>query len=493
MNDVQVKSAELFRWRVLALCATAVFLAISIGYSYARAPWWDEGVFADVSVTFAQHGHLGNQLLAPEGYRDFPQVDRYTYWQFPLYLLSLGFWFRALPQTVECMRLFSVLWGCVYLYAWFLLIRGLSDDEALALFVMSVLAMEYSFLSAASDGRMDMMCCALGMAALASFVCLRKKSWARAVIMAGCFGAASLFCHPMGALMNFMLASVIVLNSHTFRWKPVAIATLPYIGGILLYGLYILQAPSVFLAQTKGNTGYRITSGWGLLRNLLNDFSTRYLGYYLTGLVGLNKLKVASLIFALIGVAGVAFTRQLRLSAVGKTLLALSAIGYCGVALIDNQKIPGYFMYSLPFMVACGGVWIYYCWRAGGRKRLAIALLPLTALVGAGGFLYKIHQNEYKSLYTPVIAAIKSNTKPTEIVMGGAELAFGLGFTDRLIDDRFLGHKSGITPQIYVVNPYYGLSGPAGEFAQNKLRTSYHLIFTNQMYAVYLRNAAAHN
>jgi hypothetical protein len=105
--------------------------------------------------------------------------------------------------------------------------------------------------------------------------------------------------------------------------------------------------------------------------------------------------------------------------------------------------------------------------------------------------LYKIHLNEYKKLYLPAIAAVTNNVKATGIVMGGAELAFALGFTNRLVDDRTLGLATGITPDAYVINRYYGVGGAAAEFREKKLHTSYHLIFANNMYQVYLLNTAS--
>lgn len=60
------------------------------------------------------------------------------------------------------MRMFSVLWAGVYLCSWFLFVRALSRSETLALFITSVVAFDYSCLAAASDGRMEMMCAALG-------------------------------------------------------------------------------------------------------------------------------------------------------------------------------------------------------------------------------------------------------------------------------------------------------------------------------------------
>src|SRR4051812_35641174 len=102
--------------RLAWICGMEAFLAflvLSTAYSFTRSPWWDEGLFADVAVHFRKFGTLGSSVLASHSYLDLPEVDRYTYWHFPLYPLSLGTWFHFAPITVQSMRMYSVLWGCI--------------------------------------------------------------------------------------------------------------------------------------------------------------------------------------------------------------------------------------------------------------------------------------------------------------------------------------------------------------------------------------------
>ncbi len=478
------------RLRLLALALLALSLGLAIGYCFTRAPWWDEGVFADVSINLLHRGHLGSHVLYSYGYRAWPQADRYTYWQFPLYLIALAGWFRLFTPTAESMRIFSVFWGCIYLFAWFLFVRKLGGSASLAWLVCTVVALDYAYLSAASDGRMDMMCAALGQAAIAAFVALKDSSWSRAVFAAACFGAASLFCHPMGALTNAMLVSVVILNSRKYSWTGILKAAIPYLAGAALYGIYILQAPGVYIAQMRAATGYRVSTKLGLLRNIFTDFPSRYLAYYYADLSGAAKLKVLALVFALAGVLALALTPKLRTMPLCRTLLVLACMGYLGVAALDNQLLPVYFIYSMPIMAACAAVWAWYAWQRHGWWRACAALIIIPVLVSVCGFLYKISHNEYANIYEKAIAVIRSELPQNGIVMGGSELAFALGFDDHLIDDRYLGVTSGITPDLYVVNPYYGSSGESWEHAQKKLRQCYHLTYVNEYYRVYARNSA---
>src|SRR5579862_3566986 len=95
--------------RAIGMVAAILYVILSVGNSFARSPWWDEGLFADVAGNFALHGHFGSRVLDPRGYLDYVEVGRYTYWQFPAYFALLGGWFRVFGEGVVTMRLLSVL------------------------------------------------------------------------------------------------------------------------------------------------------------------------------------------------------------------------------------------------------------------------------------------------------------------------------------------------------------------------------------------------
>src|SRR5271157_1487021 len=188
-----------------------VFLALGVAQSLTLSPWMDEGLFADVALNFRNFGHLGSSVLDPYGYQELPGVHQYTYWQFPLYFMALGIWFRIVPVTVVWMRLFSVAWGYVFLASWFVIIRSLNRKDSLALLVASLIGLDYAVLVTASNGRMDMMCAALGFAGLASYFRFRDSNWSLGVVLAAFFGTASLLTHPMGSVMNVAIAAMVLL------------------------------------------------------------------------------------------------------------------------------------------------------------------------------------------------------------------------------------------------------------------------------------------
>jgi len=387
------------------------------------------------------------------------------------------------------------MWGCIFVVSWFVVVRSLSRKEPLALLVASVVALDYTSVLTASDGRMDMMCASLGLAGLASYFWFRDSHWTRGLVLAACFGAASLFCHPMGVVTNVAIASMVLLDWRRIKWGALLAASLPYLLGVAFCLYYIHQAPDVFLAQSRAMSRYRVSGLEEILRNIFNDASKRYIHYYYENYTGIAKLKIASLIFPVGGVVGLLADPDLRSQPLGKRLLFLACVAYVGVAVVDNQKFPHYLVFSVPVLTACGAVWVYARWQKGGWSRfLACGLLVVSIGATVGGVGYNIYKNEYRNLYHPAVAAIQSSLPPGGLVMGGSELGFALGFGPPLVDDRYLGYFSGKTPDVYVVNGFYFPmrrspgSIHAWESSLTTLRSRYHLSFENQAYRIYVRN-----
>ena len=484
--------------RLPACILFLVALALTIGYIVTRSPWWDEGLFADVALNFRNYGHFGSSVLDPNGYLQWPQVHRYTYWQFPMYLVALGAWFHLVPATVRWMRVFSLLWGCVYLVSWFLLVRAWSRNERLAFFITGVLALDYTVISAASDGRMEMMCAALGYAALASYVSFYETRWTAGILLASVFGAASLFCHPMGVIPNLSLAVLLLFDWRQINWRWLWMASLPYLLGAFLCALYILQAPRIFDAQYHAATTYRVRTAFTVIKSIFVDAYQRYWSNFFLLQPGINKIRVIILAFAVIGTCAVALDPALRKQLLGRRLLLLAVIAYLGIAVIDNQGFPFYMVYLLPVMTACGAFWVYAKWHGTSFRRfIPAAFLATSLLIVVAGYSLKISKYDYGRLYRPAVAAAEEHRRQGGIIMGGSELGFLLGFhSSQLIDDRYLGYFSGVVPDVYVQSQYYyRMPGPeltrAWNTSRERLKEDYHLVFQNADYRVYALNQDA--
>ena len=479
--------------RIAAAALLLLFVTLTLAYALTRCPWWDEGLFSDVAATLRRSGHLGSSVLAPYAYMNMPAVDRYTYWQFPVYLLSLAAWFHLFPVSFLSARLFSALCGCLFVYCWFLFARAMTRNETIALWVACLVALDHACLSAASNGRMDMLCAALGQAALAAYVCLRDSHPARALALAGFFGAASLFCHPMGAVTNAFLLILLISDWRHLRWTTVPLVLPPYLLGAALCLSYIFQDPKIFLAQSKGVSGYRIRGVFNVLQAIANDARYRYWSFYFPPHSGLNRVKIFSLLFGLVGIAALALDSKRRSEPFVKLLFAFVCVAYAGVAAIDNQRFAFYLIYVTPTLAAAGAVWAYHAFETRSRARFIAGFLLLGCLsANVANCIVYIRRNAVATEYQPVVDVVRRALKPGDVVMAPSEFGFALGFGRPLVDDCFLGFVSGIQPEVYVTGDI--CAPPLGStfrfrWSREILAARYRLVLKNRSYAVYLRNA----
>lgn len=87
------------------------------------------------------------------------------------------------------------------------------------------------------------------------------------------------------------------------------------------------------------------------------------------------------------------------------------------------------------------------------KKILAVGIILLVLLnIFITG--WRINRDEYHGYYVPTVDYLQSIADEDDVIMGGSELWFGMGF-DRVIDDKKLGFYSGIEPDIVVMGPQY--------------------------------------
>jgi hypothetical protein len=275
-------------------------------------------------------------------------------------------------------------------------------------------------------------------------------------------------------------------------------ACIPYLIGAAVCALYIMQAPYVFDAQYHAATAYRVRTALTVLKSIFVDAYQRYWGNFFLLQPGINKIRVVILAFAVIGTCAVALDPALRRQLLARRLLLLALIAYLGIAVIDNQGFPFYMIYALPVMTACGAIWVYEKWHQRSFTRfVSAALLAASVFVIIAGYSLKISKCDYRKLYQPAVVAAEEHRTQGGIIMGGSELGFLLGFhSPQLVDDRYLGYFSGLTPDVYVQSQYYyRMPGPALTEAWNasreRLKNDYHLVFQNADYRIYALNQGA--
>ncbi len=444
-----------------------VFLLAAAGDAVTRAPWWDEGYFANPAFNLAFRGYLGNSLEDTARHSRLQYIehlDKYAYWTPPLYLVTLAGWFKLFGFSLVVMRLLSILWGLVLLVSWYSIVKSLTEDRRAALAGMALLAADYSVLIGCTNGRPDAMTAALGSGALAVYLRLRERSFSRAVLAGSSLLAASVLTHPLG-LISVAAAGAVALVLDFRRVRPVhaLLAAAPFAVGALAWGLYILQAPSVFLSQFYGNVGHRVRGMASPFQSVLTEIRQRYLAYYFTldGLAGAARLKGLVLIGyfgSLLWMAAIPPARRAR----GAILLSLAAVvSVLGLAVLDKMKYPHYFVYVFPPLAAVTAICFRWFWTATRVPRwlLATAAAGLAG-IQLGGTATRIVADSNSNIYKPVIDFVKERATPDSLVMGPAELAFALPPEIRLIDDVSLGFYSGKQADLIVCDEFYPKANP---------------------------------
>jgi 4-amino-4-deoxy-L-arabinose transferase-like glycosyltransferase len=442
-----------------------VYLALAAGSALTRRPWSDEAWFANPAWNLATKGFMGTTVLRT-GEAWLQGIERRTYWVMPLGLLAEAAWFKLFGFGLFTTRLLSAAWGALALGACYVFVKRLSGDAPLALLTVALLAVDYVFISAASFGRMDMMSAALGLSAYAAYAALRERN-----LLAAVFAAQSLTClsgltHPHGGTLTFLglIFVTLYLDRARLGWRHLAVAAAPYLVGALGWGAYVAQEPQTFLAQFKGNatTGGRastLTHPWlGLKWEITRRYATAYgLGAHSAGHRGPIMLKSLVLVAYACAVAGVLAVRRLRAEPYVRVLLALVAVHFVALSIVDGQKLYYYLVHIVPLYTALLAVFLLWCWRRRAMPRLALLLAASALLaVQAGGLLYRMKVNTMRQGYAPAVAFLREHTTPQTLIMASGDIGFGLGFDRNLVDDTRLGYHTGVRPEVIVVEEIYG-------------------------------------
>jgi 4-amino-4-deoxy-L-arabinose transferase-like glycosyltransferase len=478
-----------------------VCLALAAGSALTRRPWSDEAWFANPAWNLATKGFMGTTVLRT-GEAWLRGIERHTYWVMPLGLLAEAGWYKLVGFSLFKTRLLETMWSLVALAAWYYALKKLSGDVRLALLTAALLAVDYVFVSAASFGRMDMMSAALGLSAYAAYLGWRERNLPVAIFASQALTCLSGLTHPHGGTLTFLglLFVTLYLDRGRLRWTHMALAVAPYLVGAAAWGAYIGQEPATFLTQFKGNatTGGRasaLTHPWlGFKWELTRRYATAYgLGAHSTGHTGPIVLKSLVLVAYACALAGVLLVRRLRAAQHVRVLLALTAIYFVALAVVDGQKLYYYLVHIVPLYTAVLAVWLVWCWRSRAVPRWLVAMCVAGLLtVQAGGLLYRMKVNTYRQGYAPAVAFLQTRTTPQTVIMATGDMGFGLGFDRNLLDDTRLGYYTGIRPEVIVVEEIYAenfkgwrTSEPA--LAEHVARTlaHYDVVFDRGGYQIY--------
>lgn len=462
MNTLGRTRAELLRsrsqWLIVAL-ALSLFLLGSITTALHRTPWADEGWFADPAYNLAHHDRLGTTNLEPTIAR-LTRIDQHTYWVMPLFLLGQGIWYEFVQPTVLGTRMYTTMWALLALAAFSLILRHLVPEKRPGVigFGVLLLATDYIFINNSAFARPDMMCCSLGLIGIASYVQFRTKQLAAALVAGNAFVALSGLTHPNG-LLHFAGLWFLVLWSdrRRIRFSHLLLAAVPYLVCGAAYGWYIRQDTEAFRDQmlANGRDNDRLAISLNPLTLLAREFRLRYVPAFGWQTGGLARLKALVLLSYLVAAGSAALNKRLRSEPGVRPLLLLLAL-YFAIQCVFNQKLDYYLVHIIWIYVALLAVFFDWLWQARRVTRPWIGVWVATLIaVQVGGICLKARLRSYHESESAAFQYIRQNYPHARLIFGSAANLFDMNFDPVLMDDPYLGARSGKWADLIIVETIY--------------------------------------
>ena len=446
----------------IGLAALAiVFLAGATATALTERPWCDEAWFAEPAWNLVRLGEMSTPTLDNSLTPALESLNKYTYWVFPTYLVTLGGWSWVFGFSLFAARAYSILWGGVLLGSAATLLRKLGVGWSWVLLALAMLVADYQFLRRASEVRMDIMCAALGVAAIAFYLWRREGNHLQAMVGSHALCAAGAFTHPMGLLAyGSLLFTQIYFDRPKFTLGRLCLAALPYLAGMAIWSLYILQSPDDFMAQLGQNAAGRGGFWSDPVGSVLFELHERYvvqLGGLGAGVEWFKAFKAVGLATIVAGLLGLLLAGRAPGEPAGlvRYLGGVAAIHAAGLLILDGTKMHFYLIHLLPWLYVLTALAAGRIWHGGGWRKPAVALwLAGYFVIQTAGSAYPIYRNSMSD-YLTAVEFVKQHAGPDRLIMGSAELGFEMGYVDDLLDDWTLGCLNGLQPDIIVQESAY--------------------------------------
>jgi 4-amino-4-deoxy-L-arabinose transferase-like glycosyltransferase len=466
-NPVAVEARiEQRRWwwtRPLVL-AVLIYLVLAVWLARTKAPWCDEGWFANPAYNLAFRGNMGMSVLEPSGFHlnaYFRGIQEHTYLFPPNHMVALAGWFRLFGASVFSMRSYSICWGALSLVVLFYLFSRFFPDRRVAVLATLFTSVDFVFLWSTADGRTEASANALALCAVASYVYFRERNYRSAVIYSQILGAAAAFIHPNAVVVIIGLCAVVWrFDRRRLSWQHLFLAAAPYLFFASLWAWYIMQSPGDFLAQflvhAAGHHSERLRTlfrpdiaiGMEIVRHLT--------AYYLGGLwAGVMKGWMIFIPFLYIPAVVWFLRRSWRQEGPIRMFVTYAVALMLAMTFLNGFKGYFYLIYLVPVYNAMFAVCLLHLWELnkGARWMAAGAGLAFVALQLSISILH-IRADEYHRDYLPAIQDLARYRAEGKSIVGTAALGFGMGFSG-FKDDVRLGTYSGLNPDVLVLDRSY--------------------------------------
>lgn len=493
-------------WPRLIAASVILYLILAGALAFTKRPWADEAWFANTAVNIAENGKTGISVLDPRGNanmlgREFPGINREFYIWIPAQQAFYAIFYKLLGCTVALMRGLSIAWGLVVLAAWGAIVFRLTSSRLTAALALFLIATDFAFLDAASDGRMDIMCAGLSYGGLALYLWLREQHFSRAILASQACCVAAGLTHPMGAIGFLgLLFLTLFLDRRRWRWRHLGLAAAVYAAGVAVVAAYILPNLPLFQAQLGGALTGRLGVATSTSNTFWREITVKYASYYWPPYAsGVSLLRAAIPLIYVLGLIGVLTRSSLRRSQTA--LLGLSAVALLAMAFLDSGKLYYYLVHSTPYFAVLLALWVSDLWNARHALRWpAAALVAALVMLHLGWIVTVVRKDPHHKSFAPMAALVQrriTERRPAPtVVMSSAELGFVTGFRPEvLVDDALLGYQSKRTADLIVVDErsyrshLQGFEKRRPDVAQfmHQLLETYERIYSDGYYEVYER------
>ena len=482
--------------RSLLAIALTGYVLLCVGTALTRQPYTDEGELASPAYTLVHRGYM--TVTQWEEHR----ASHKAYWMPPVFFLAEGAWQSLVGFGVVQFRLASVVSGLLVLVGTYSIVSRLTGESTLALLVLSLLGLDYTFLQHAGVGRCEVMSLAFGIGATAAYMKLREQSLSLALVSSHALMALSALTHPVGALlwMPALLGVQGYLDLNRYNLQSMMQMAAPYVVGLVAWGLYIVRNPAEFVSQFQVSVGMGRMSGFGNpFVAVKRELTERFLAYYgvrptATALVRAKMILPLGYAFGLTGAV-------LIPSALRCIFLRLAMILFCvqfGIlAIVEGTKQFHYIVHVIPTLAMILGAGVWLAWRERLFARcLLVAGVATLFVLQIGPTLFRVREDRYRQDFLPVVDYIRPSVERGEVLISQAEFAIPFGFPENLVTDPGYGWRRVDRPRLVVVDEAVMEKNAAGareatpnlyRYLTREFPAEYRPVFTRGQYTVYER------
>ncbi len=445
--------------------AIAIFVGLATSLAFTKAPWCDEGWFANPAYNLAFHGYMGTNVLEPSGHflnAYLKGIQERTYIVVPIHMVALAGWFRLFGFSLLAMRAYSIIWGVLGLLFLFYILYRLFPDARVAQLGTLLTAIDFMYLWSSADGRMESCANALALASLAAYLYLRERNFRNAVLVSQVLGAFAVFTHP-NALLVLLVIPVVIwrFDRSQVHLRHLFLAAAPYLFLGAIWSLYIAQNPSEFAAQFFANAaGPNSERRWtGIVQPWLavGLEAKRYFDTYVASGLWSGVMNPWMLLVPILYLAPlISLIRNRRtLPASVQAFLACIYTLILGMTFLNGYKASAYMLYIIPFYNGALAFWLLNRWRGGLDPKITAAVVGVAFVsLHLSSSIQHIRADEYHRDYQPLIARLKTEQAAGKTIVGTSAIGFGMGFHG-FADDWRLGKYSRLEPDLIVLDRSY--------------------------------------